>query len=121
MPSGRTHTLASLAAAALLAPSGIPAAIGCAVGVVLTPDLDLPRGPRLWRLYWTPYERVMGHRSRLSHFPILGTALRIVYALPLLLPWLVLFGYSDAWLPDVGAGCMGLILSDVLHCVMDVI
>ena len=57
MPSGKVHTLASLTAAALLLPSSLPAAFGCACGVVLTPDLDLPRGPKSWRLYWRLYER----------------------------------------------------------------
>ena len=115
MPSGRTHAVITSAAAFSLtvaAPAYVPAhglsslAIipGCALGVLLTPDLDVP-GPTysvyqirrlagkaehfavfLWRLLWLPYARLIPHRSYWSHFPVFSTLLRLAY---LLLP---LFG-----------------------------
>ena len=68
-------------------------AFGVVVGLLVTPDLDLDNGNYsdtlirkvstpaqiLWRVAWTPYGRAIPHRSKLSHFPFLGTILRIGY------------------------------------------
>ncbi len=91
-----------------------PALIGAAFATfIVNPDVDMPmslfeewsfwkRRPLYlaWRLFWTPYAWLIdhvpahfglkdGHRSPLSHFPIVGTAGRALYlglpALPILL------------------------------------
>jgi len=60
-------------------------------GLMLGPDLDIHSvqynrwGPFRW--IWLPYQMAIRHRSRLSHGPIVGTALRVVY----LSVWLALF------------------------------
>lgn len=38
-----------------------------------------PPAQRVWRILWTPYSKLIPHRSPLSHMPILGTLLRIGY------------------------------------------
>jgi uncharacterized metal-binding protein len=113
------------------------------VGLVVTPDLDvrdrdthaetvMRRTGRclgaIWDLFWLPYAWLIPrHRHPLSHWPILGTALRLVYllAVPALLwwgmgqllplptlPWLVLT-------PLTWWAIGGLALVDALHWGMD--
>ena len=54
-------------------------------GLMLSPDLDVGTGShpyRRWgpfRVVWQPYMRAIGHRSRLSHGPVVGTFLRLAY------------------------------------------
>jgi uncharacterized metal-binding protein len=54
-------------------------------GLMFGPDLDLQSRPyKRWgplRFIWKPYQVAMPHRSSLSHGPILGTLVRIVYFL----------------------------------------
>ena len=58
---------------------------------MLGPDLDILSiqykrwGPIRW--IWLPYQIAIKHRSTLSHGPIIGTALRVVY----LSVWIALF------------------------------
>lgn len=69
------------------------ATVGTIAGLVLEPDLDIdqitmserrvynlwsPLGT-LWRWCWLPYAYSIPHRSILSHLPILGTAIRLLY------------------------------------------
>ncbi len=50
---------------------------------MLGPDLDIHSiqykrwGPLRW--IWLPYQTALHHRSKLSHGPIIGTALRVIY------------------------------------------
>jgi len=103
MPSGRTHdritlwcfpfivglTLWVTRSPALTLIVAIAFLIG---GFMLGPDLDIHSiqyrrwGPIRW--IWLPYQRALKHRSRLSHGPIIGTALRVIY----LAVWIGLFG-----------------------------
>jgi uncharacterized metal-binding protein len=103
LPSGRTHdrvTLWSLPAIAsltflqtrnshytLLVAGGFLFS-----GLMFGPDLDIySRQYIRWgwlRWLWRPYQKVLRHRSVLSHGPILGTTLRIAY----LGSWIVLLG-----------------------------
>ena len=68
--------------------------LGCLSGIILSPDLDIPNRTRseylvyrymgkilggVWFVLWWPYGKLIPHRSPLSHMPILGTALRMVY------------------------------------------
>lgn len=67
---------------------------GALSGVLLTPDLDVDNGNIsywfvgkflgrpgrfIWTLWWSAYARAIKHRSGLSHFPVLGTVLRLIY------------------------------------------
>lgn len=60
-------------------------------GFMLGPDLDIHSVQyKRWgliRWIWIPYQTMLKHRSRLSHGPIIGTALRVVY----LSGWIALF------------------------------
>lgn len=67
---------------------------GCLFGLIVYPDLDISplEGKTvygiqiatrmigfLWVLMWLPYGILIPHRSPLSHLPVLGTAIRLVY------------------------------------------
>lgn len=100
MPSGRTHdriTLWSLpwvtgsslfltrnAELTLLLAGGFLFS-----GLMFGPDLDIySRQYQRWgilRGIWWPYRSLLRHRSCLSHGPIIGTTLRVVYFLAFLL------------------------------------
>lgn len=105
--------------------AALAAGLGCALGVWLTPDLDLGENRRLtpWSLFWLPYAKLIPHRSFWSHFPVVGTVVRAVYllgALALLawvlkLPWLAVF--VPWW--EVAWALAGLAVSDAAHWVMD--
>lgn len=94
MPSGRTHdriTLWSLPLVAALAygisrSSQITLIISSGFlfsGLMFGPDLDIPsRQFQRWgwlRWLWIPYQQHLPHRSLLSHGPIIGTTLRLIY------------------------------------------
>jgi uncharacterized metal-binding protein len=94
MPSGRTHDRITL--------WSLPLVVGLAVaiarnstfvllicggflfgGLMLGPDLDIHSIHfKRWgwfRWIWIPYRGSMRHRSPLSHAPIVGTVLRVIY------------------------------------------
>jgi uncharacterized metal-binding protein len=97
MPSGRTHDFITIVTGAAGAPaalnSGLPdlgptnamILLGSymASGLLFSPDLDLrSRSYKRWRLLrwiWIPYQRMVPHRSWLSHSLVLGPALRVLY------------------------------------------
>ena len=102
MPSGKVHSALTISTlSGVLAPyaivnlNGNPYfyAAGCLIGIFVMPDLDVDNGnitdtiirrvsrpaQKLWRLIWTPYSKLIPHRSPLSHMPVLGTLLRIGY------------------------------------------
>jgi uncharacterized metal-binding protein len=68
-----------------LGPAGVAVATGAFLlgGLWLSPDLDTRSnatrrwGP-LWLIWW-PYRRLLSHRSLLSHSPLLGTGLRLLW------------------------------------------
>lgn len=102
MPSGRTHdritfwclpfvvglTLCVTRSPALIVTVCLSFLVG---GLMLGPDLDIHSiqykrwGPI--RGIWLPYRLALKHRSSLSHGPVIGTALRVVY----LALWIALF------------------------------
>ena len=53
-------------------------------GLWLSPDLDTNSRPyQRWgplRWLWWPYRKALRHRSLVSHTPLLGSAVRLVYA-----------------------------------------
>lgn len=99
-------------------------AAGAFCGVILTPDLDVDDGTisehfvrsvsniaqKVWWIYWYPYRRIMKHRSFLSHFPVVSTLIRVVYAFW----WVYALGWS---LPP--AFINGLVAVDAIHYFMD--
>lgn len=153
MADGATHgqwTIAGTAAALLgLAVYGwrggdinnagyVGFALGGFSGLILSPDLDVPQmthseilmfrrfGPLgwLWFVFWWPYAKMIPHRHFLSHFPLVGTLLRLAY---LCWPCLVILWLTGFWpleippvLWDIGRGFLwGLVLSDILHWIAD--
>ncbi|QLE56923.1 metal-binding protein [Nostoc sp. TCL26-01] len=99
MPSGRTHDRITLWALPLVAGvsfwqtrSGnvtlLVAGGFMFGGLMFGPDLDIySRQYQRWgflRWIWLPYQKSLRHRSFLSHGPIIGTTLRVVY----LVSWL---------------------------------
>ncbi|HEY9753266.1 MAG TPA: metal-binding protein [Coleofasciculaceae cyanobacterium] len=105
MPSGRTHDSITLWSLPLLAGGTFAQTQNGTLtllvsggylfsGLMFGPDLDIhSRQYRRWgvlRWIWLPYRRSMRHRSVLSHGPIVGTVLRIIY----LGLWLLLLGLA---------------------------
>lgn len=143
MPSGRTHTLASTVLAAGLSTTyvywgeqSLWAGLGCALGSVIGPDLDVDNGSMsmyivrnllgrpagfVWRWFWYPYAKIMPHRSFFSHFPVVSTSLRLIYLLllPALAAWWFGWGIEyHSWMLPV---FVGLCVSDTAHAIMDAI
>ncbi len=101
MPDGKTHDRLTLFGAALSVPAWLlmapPAWRGdyaaCAVlvvstlfsGLMLSPDLDLDSSIYhrwgLLRFLWWPYQKLIPHRSFLSHSLLLAPLLRVIYFL----------------------------------------
>jgi uncharacterized metal-binding protein len=145
MPKGTTHALISAGAAGAMlyltyssGPSeALALASGCLAGILISPDLDVDDGSLstgivrreagripafAWRALWYPYARLIRHRSWLSHFPFIGTALRIAYLG--LIAWLILLLLGHPWpwasLPDwVPFAMIGLSISDLMHWAAD--
>lgn len=148
MPSGKAHARDSIMLSVLVAPvtlyathdplASVAVSVGCLAGIPLSPDLDLhvrtvaeslPIVGRVWQLVWFPYERVIPHRSWLSHFPIVGTIGRLAYLATVV--WLVCHALVNphlSWLavtmtlynhPLVWWIVIGLSISDTYHFVRD--
>jgi uncharacterized metal-binding protein len=138
MPSGKIHAEITLAAAALTYAWGLKsgetpvlaaaAAAGCAAGVLINPDLDVvgTRADRLvretnfflaiiWGILWYPYSALIPHRSLISHSPVIGTFIRILY---MMIPVLLL-GIRIQPGPLLVRGIGGLVISDNLHVAAD--
>jgi uncharacterized metal-binding protein len=124
--------------------------LGCLAGLVITPDLDIQRftyaqqvvrrsGGRLgrllaglWYALWWPYAHLIPyHRHPLSHLPVLGTLLRVLYLAlilagmywaagllvalpPLSILWAVMSPQAGWWLG-------GLMAMDALHAFLDIL
>lgn len=94
MPSGRTHdqiTLGMLPGIAIVTlvlsrSASLTLSLSGAFlfsGLMFGPDLDIYSIQyKRWgwlRVIWLPYRKVLHHRSWLSHGPIIGTILRLLY------------------------------------------
>jgi uncharacterized metal-binding protein len=94
MPSGRTHDRITLWALPLVAgvtfwqtsSSSMTLLVAGGFmfgGLMFGPDLDIySRQYQRWgflRWIWLPYQKSLRHRSFLSHGPIIGTTLRVLY------------------------------------------
>lgn len=145
MADGRTHGAITIALAAALPAVGLAIglpervcaglSLGCLVGLIVEPDLDIPRRTAserrvlralgfigfFWIWYWTPYARFIRHRSPLSHLPGLGTAVRLVYLLgpPLIVAYLAGHPIYPANDPFNWALAVGLAVSDAAHWLAD--
>ena len=106
MPDGKTHAAATVLAAGIAGPvayfiagatweTSLALSVGTMAGLLLSPDLDVRIGSRsfwlvrhsfgplvgfFWQWFWQPYARLIPrHRHPLSHSPVIGTALRLLY------------------------------------------
>lgn len=163
MPGHRVHDALTVAAAVGLAPAywalapqpdAATAAIlsgACLVsGILFSPDLDLPsRSRRRWgpvAILWAPYEKLVPHRSWVSHGIVVGPILRLVYFLVVnyLLLWVLAWAAKE-WLvpfdrnllfrtwresaltlargqPDrLAAALLGFIVGGLVHTAADVV
>ncbi len=139
MASGRNHDRAILFATPIVLAVG-SYQFGLEVGVIaaashflggywLSPDLDIKSAPFLrWgilRFIWLPYQRFIPHRSPLSHAPVLGSVIRLLYLAVCLLPvWLTFPGLSQVQWSGVNwskaiAFLAGVELSALNHLFLD--
>ena len=99
MPSATTHDFVTLITAAVAVPVlldptwALPdmSAVNMAVlvgsylvsGLLFSPDLDTRSRPymrwRWLRFLWIPYQRLVPHRSRISHSVVMGPLIRALY------------------------------------------
>lgn len=97
-------------------------------GYWLSPDLDLVSRPyKRWsviKFIWIPYQRFIPHRSPLSHAPVLGSLIRLLYLgawlspLWLLFPGLQQIQWAIGW-GEVSAFLVGVELSALNHLLLD--
>jgi uncharacterized metal-binding protein len=100
----------------------------CLGGLYLSPDLDLVSKPyKRWgwlRWIWIPYQKYIPHRSPLSHAPIIGSIIRLLYLAALLLPfWFIFPGlrqveWAITWQKAI-AFLVGVELSALNHLLLD--
>jgi uncharacterized metal-binding protein len=95
MPSGETHdriTLVAIPIVMLIAEYGLEQAVpalvvlGMSIGSIwFSPDLDHDANVDPYKAWgplkriWNPYKKWVPHRSVISHAPIIGTAVRLLY------------------------------------------
>lgn len=144
MPNGKFHQSIITALAPAVFPISLLAfrdkpviaitfCCGILLGVFVSPDLDIPRMTQpkkamgyfsyLWHLFWLPYAKLItqGHRSFLSHSPLIGTLVRFLYLIaPIYL--VLLFGfekdisvYASIFVPLF----CGLCIADLVHIILD--
>jgi len=135
MPDGKTHAIGTGMIASGTVAAGLyfmlPAdvvgmiVIGELATLIINPDLDQAEARKgcLAALFW-PYGKLIPHRSWLSHFPVVGTFIRVGYIYGL---W-----FLAAYLAKVHFGVLvnvqmlsfwlfaGMALSDTFHAVLDV-
>lgn len=130
MPGSNTHNPACLIASPIVIAAAaslgcdwqtcLAAGVGCASGVIVSPDLDLVNTVRvpvigwLWGAYWWPYRKIVAHRSRFSHMPVLGTLGRAAYLTPI-----IIIAISIMPVELIGAWITGLMAADLLHALLD--
>ena len=125
MANGKAHTNATLILASLATPAilaGYPEIpLGILLGLWLSPDLDCESDPynrwSLLKFIWWPYQATYNHRSFWTHFPIISTAIRILYISPILY---LTGALNQPFIYDHTLYLIiGLSLSDILHGIMD--
>ncbi|MBD2019283.1 metal-binding protein [Leptolyngbya sp. FACHB-36] len=109
MSDGKTHDFITIStspvigclAAQMSATVAVTTTIGYLVGgLLLSPDLDVKSRPwRRWgwlRFIWLPYQKLVPHRSWISHTPIVGTLIQLSYLGAIVLLAATLLGI-DVW------------------------
>jgi uncharacterized metal-binding protein len=136
MPSGKVHNKINLIIILFLSPLIIIRLyfywfiIGMTFSTYfMSPDLDLPNSMSrnkhgcLWRWFWFIYDILLKHRSKLSHWFILGTTIR--YITILWIPAAFLFAYfpdilNSIWKSDQFQLCFtGSCIADGIYDVAD--
>jgi uncharacterized metal-binding protein len=162
MPGHRAHDALTVAAAAATVPvyyvvashpdttTAAILAVACLIsGMLFSPDLDLPsRSRRRWGpagCLWAPYERLVSHRSWVSHSIVAGPLIRLLYfgLVTYGLAWALLWAakewlvpldrnalmrgwrhaamnFVDAHPTWVTAALLGFILGGLVHTIADV-
>jgi len=137
MPDGRTHDAITLVTASFATPLALGLAFenepGRALaflgsflvsGLLFSDDLDIHSIEYVrwkWlRFLWLPYQKLIPHRSWLSHGLIVGPALRILYfaAVFTALLWLVLTAVQHA-VPLDATGAIGNLLGAIGRSLID--
>ncbi len=139
MPGYKTHdkvgfvATVPIAGAALYFGLNVQDTVTLAIGIVvstyyLSPDLDIhSRIFNRWgllRWIWIPYQKVMHHRSWLSHSGPISATLRLMYLFAWIAPILYYFGFSTDDLQYRSFYAMlwiALMIADTLHVMMDLI
>ena len=109
---------------------GVAFLVGALAGLVLSPDLDQDSkvyshyitrtvfgkwAEVLLLTYFYPYSRSIPHRSSLSHAPVIGTLLRVVYVF-----WWVFLLYPEILLSQYFAvAALALATVDTMHWCAD--
>jgi uncharacterized metal-binding protein len=140
MASGRNHDRAITITTPVILAAGIASGHADAgiiatvsyylAGMYLSPDLDLISRPyKRWgclRWLWLPYQRLIPrHRHWISHGPVIGSAVRLVYLAALVSPlWFFLPGlqqvqWSGVTAPNTMAVFCGVELSALNHLLLD--
>jgi len=137
MASGRNHDLSILFTTPIIGIIGVSHSLELGViatashylaGMYLSPDLDTLSKPfKRWgvfKIIWVPYQKNIPHRSPLSHAPLLGSAIRLLYLAALLLPlWIIFPGlqqieWAITWEKAI-AFLVGVELSALNHVLLD--
>ncbi len=137
MASGRNHDRSILFTSPIVGIIGVSYSLELGIiavsshllgGLYLSPDLDLVSKPyKRWgwlRWIWIPYQKVIPHRSPLSHAPVLGSTIRLLYLAALLLPlWVIFPGlqqveWAITWEKAI-AFLAGVELSALNHLLLD--
>lgn len=101
---------------------------GSLLGNVITPDLDLIEARRKWslqKIIWYPYGILFRHRSAFSHWPILGTVIRLAYIGFLGFIVALILGKSGQYLDwiidthELQLLTIGLAIADTVHFALD--
>ncbi len=137
MASGRNHDLSILFTTPIIGIIGISHSLELGIiaasshylaGMFLSPDLDTVSKPfKRWGVFkfiWIPYQKNIPHRSALSHAPILGSTIRLMYLAALLLPfWIIFPGLQQIeWMitrEKAIAFLVGVELSALNHLLLD--
>lgn len=136
MPDGRMHDAITLVTASFMAPicygltmEGEPGRATLFLGsylvsgLLFSDDLDIDsieyKRWRLFRFLWLPYQKLVPHRSWLSHGLIVGPLLRILYfaGVCTLVLWLALTALSRIISLDAG-GLVGALLSAIARSII---
>lgn len=122
MPSGQTHdqitlkTLPFVAVGTLVFSRSASLTLSLSgaflfSGLMFGPDLDIYSVQyKRWgclKLMWLPYRKLLRHRSWLSHGPIIGTSLRLIYVGVWLAMSIILTGWILAWIGGISLDWQG--------------